>query len=432
MHRLLRISVCSCLFAVACDKPVPDEIVAAPPKEATSGGFADGSVIRDELDAGLDAGQEEGDASEPDGEDVPFSKSALLSAAANCALNQLNTLRAAVLSLRDASARWAMDRTEANGAAARAAFRTALSALQVAEAMKFGPAALSTSIGGQNLGGKLYTPFPSLDRCAIDRQLALGSYSAKEIASAPAGQRGLAAFEYLAYYVAPENTCLAGNDINTSGSWATLSAEELAQRRADFAAAIAADVLTVCDQLLADWSAKGGNFLGEITQPGGKLFRDEMSALNTINSAMFYVDLEVKDVKLGRILNRNGATCQTVTCPEALEAPLSGLSVQNLQNNLIGFRDLFQGCGSANRGLGFDDWLEAVGASDTEQRLLDALADAEAAFAAIHSLEDALNSDRASVMKAYDAIKLLTDRMKGELTSVLGLEPPAGLEGDND
>jgi uncharacterized protein len=435
MQRLLCLSCLLSFLVLACDKPVPSEIVA-PRRSASSGGgggFADGAVVQDDLDAGL-ATSDDAEAEEPDEgeEDVPFSKGALIKAAADCALDHLESLRAAAELLRDASARWAQDRGATNAADARSAFRTAVSRFERAEPLKFGPLARSSSLGGQNLGDKIYTPFSAIDRCAIDRQIALGMYGPKDIASAPARQRGLGAFEYLAYYVGSDNGCQAAIDINTNGSWAALSAEELAQRRADFAAAIAADVLSLVDQGLEAWSEKGGDFYGQITEPGGKLFRDQQSALNTISNAMFYVELDVKDVKLGRILNRAGTTCQALTCPDALEAPLSGLSAQNLRDNLAGFRDVFQGCGTGNRGLGFDDWLDAVGASLTKTSMLDALAGAEAAVNAIPSLERALSENPASVMAAYDAVKKLTDRLKGELPSALGVEPPAGLEGDND
>lgn len=430
MYRALRVSACLAALLAACDKPVQSEIVAPRLGEAKPNtGFGDGAVIRDELDAGADA---EADDYAPIDEDAPFSKANLLEAVASCAVDHLERLRDAAADLRDASARWAKDRSDDNAASSRAAFRVALQRFERAEPLKFGPAARSSSIGGQNLGDKLYTPFPSLDRCAIDRQLALKTYADKDVASAPARQRGLSAFEYLAYYVGADNGCAAGVDINANGSWAALGAEELAQRRADFATAIARDVFNVTEEILEAWSPRGGNFYGEITKPGGKLFRDEQSALNTVSNAMFYVEVELKDVKLGRILNRNGTTCQATTCPAALEAPLSEQSGPNLASNLSGFRDAFQGCGRENRGLGFDDWLEAVGATQTSTNMLAALAQAEQAVAGLSKLEQALTSDTASVMKAYDATKQLTDRLKGELTSVLGLEPPAGLEGDND
>jgi predicted lipoprotein len=432
MRRLFTAS-CLCLFALGCDKPVLDEVVKSRLGESNvNNGFADGSVVRDELDAGLDGSSDEDvvEVVDPEG-DVPFSKAGLLKATGDCALSQLEKLRDAAEVLRDVSARWAKDRSDANAASARSAFRAALAQFQRAEGLKIGPVARSSSIGGLNLGDELYTPFPSLDRCGIDRQLVLGAFSAREVAASSPRQRGLSAFEYLTYYVGSDNSCQPANDINANGSWAALGAEEIAQRRADLAAAIAADVLAVCEEALEAWSPSGGNFYGEITKPGGK-FRNEQIALNTISNAMFYLEIDVKDVKLGRILNRNGTTCQSVTCPEALEAPLSGLSGQNLSDNLVGFRDVFQGCGAGNRGLGFDDWLAAMNAEGTTERILAGLSEAEAAMAAVPSLEEALASDKARVTRIYDGVKAVTDRLKGELTSLLSLDGPPGIEGDND
>jgi uncharacterized protein len=431
MLRSLRVFGCLALLLTACDKPVLSEVVKPRLGEARPNSeFGDGAVVRHERDGGAESDAEP--PQELEVEDVPFSKAALLRAAADCTLHRLGRLRAAVVDLHDKSARWAQERSEANAAEVQASFGVALAHFQRLESLKFGPAARTASVGGQNLADKLYTPSPSVDRCALDRQIALGSYDISDIASAPARQRGLSAFEYLAYYVGSANSCAAAIDINANGSWAALGGEQLAQRRADFAAAIAQDALDVIDEILKGWSERGGNFYGELTEPGGNLFRDEQSALNTVGKALFYVEVDVKDAKLARLLNRSGATCQATTCPESLEAPLSQQSAQNLANNLSGFRDLFQGCGRAQRGLGFDDWLEAAGVLQTSTAMLAALDRAQLAVSDLGTLETTLTADRAKVMSAYDAVKALTDLLKTQLITALQLEPPAGLEGDND
>jgi hypothetical protein len=48
------------------------------------------------------------------------------------------------------------------------------------------------------------------------------------------------------------------------------------------------------------------------------------------------------------------------------------------------------------------------------------------------TLEEALAADRASVVAAYDAVKAVTDTLKSQFLTVLGLDIPDGAAGDND
>ena len=47
-------------------------------------------------------------------------------------------------------------------------------------------------------------------------------------------------------------------------------------------------------------------------------------------------------------------------------------------------------------------------------------------------IEQAIVSDTAKVSTLHTRLKVLTDLMKTEFVSVLNLDPPAGVEGDND
>jgi hypothetical protein len=47
-------------------------------------------------------------------------------------------------------------------------------------------------------------------------------------------------------------------------------------------------------------------------------------------------------------------------------------------------------------------------------------------------IEQAIVSDTSKVSTLHARLKVLTDLMKTEFVSVLNLEPPAGVEGDND
>jgi hypothetical protein len=114
------------------------------------------------------------------------------------------------------------------------------------------------------------------------------------------------------------------------------------------------------------------------------------------------------------------------------EAPFSGVSSENLRQNLHGFRSLFQGCGEDGEGIGFDDWLVEAGHADLASRLLTALAGAQNAVAAAPPLEQATPAELETL---YRAVKALTDPLKGEMFgtgSPLNLKLPMGVEGDTD
>jgi hypothetical protein len=96
-------------------------------------------------------------------------------------------------------------------------------------------------------------------------------------------------------------------------------------------------------------------------------------------------------------------------------------------------RMLMAGC-NEGQGIGFDDVLTSVGASSLAERMT---ADIEGAIAAADALKSddiaqELATDPAAVENLHAAVKKITDALKTEFVSVLDLELPQVLEGDND
>jgi hypothetical protein len=154
--------------------------------------------------------------------------------------------------------------------------------------------------------------------------------------------------------------------------------------------------------------------------------------LNAVWNGIFYIEKEVKDYKLGIPLGVS-PECVSGLCPEALESRYANVSTANVRQNYLGFRRLFQGCGANYTGLGFDDWLDAIGASVLRDRMLTALDGAQRAIDALEPpLEVSLSQNTERVLAVYTALKQLTDLLKSEFVTVLDLELPAGAGSDND
>lgn len=367
----------------------------------------------------------------PSTEPPPFSKTALLGAIASCTLQQIEEFAARAGELAQATAANEAEPSEATSSAARAAWLTAMDSFQVLEALRFGPLArASEDPKGQDVRDQLYA-WPLGGRCNVETQLVSRAYLAPSFGSALINLRGLGTLEYLLFYPGGDNACPSYSPLNKDGTWAALDAEELARRKAGYAAAVARDVALHAQRLLEAWTSGGGDFRASFA--AGKAYPSVQAALNAVSNALFYVEVEVKDLKLGVPLGLS-PDCTSATCPEALESRYAGTSKRNILRNLNGFRRLFAGCSQTSEGaLGFDDWLSAVGAGELSERMLNELDAAERSVSdAEPPLEQQLTSDPAAVRRIYDEVKALTDLLKSEFVSVLELELPKSTEGDND
>ncbi len=300
------------------------------------------------------------------------------------------------------------------------------------EVMQFGPAATKAHPGGQDLRGSIYA-WPLTSRCLIEQQIVSKAYEGATFSTALSSSRGLGAAEYLLFYAAPDNACSAGATINADGMWNALGATEIAARRLAYAGAVATDIAAVGTKLNTAWDPAQGNFVNELVKSvrGGSIYKTDQTAFNSVSDALFYVEADVKDTKVAHplgILN-----CTTPTCPEGVESPYAKRSLTHIVNNLAGFRKLFFGCNDGN-GQAFDDLLDAIGASSINTSVKVALEQAEAALASITSpdLETAIAQQNDKVRAVHTALKKLADVLKTEFVTVLDLELPQRVEGDND
>lgn len=359
-----------------------------------------------------------------------FTKAALLEEIADCAVGLTADFEARATALRSATAAHAAAPDATTLAAAQSAWREAAAVWQELEVFRFGPGASRMAPGGLGLRDQIYG-WPLVNACKIDEQLVSRAYAEPSFATTSLiNARGLGALERLLFYAGASNACSQFSAINADGSWAALSLDELALRRRDYAAVVADAIATRAAELRQAWSPSGGDFRGAFAGAGAgsTVYATEQVALNVVSDALFYLEVEVKDLKLARPIGLRD--CADPPCLELVESQWAQASTAHLRGNLRGFGKLFAGCGG---GLGFDDWLSAAGAGDLGVRMSSSLALAIRTFDELSEpLDVALARDPKALDGPYAVVKGVTDPLKTEMTGVLDLALPMTVEGDND
>lgn len=307
--------------------------------------------------------------------------------------------------------------------AAATAWNEAMLVWQRAELMQVGPAGPSAFVvGGEDVRDEVYS-WPTVSRCRVDEELVANEFGAEGFFDAAlVNVQGLDALEYLLFYDGPDNACDASSTINADGSWDALGADELARRRAAFAAFAAAEVARYASDLAATWGP-GGDYADWLVRAGDEdsPYEDPAAAVDDLVTAVLYLDVRVKDRKLA------------ATTVDALESPLSGRSKEHVLANLEGLRLVLLGGEDAEAAYGFDDFLEALEQPDLAVQVLTALDDAIAAVEAVDgSFEDAVTADPGALSSAQSAVNVLDDLLKGPFVTTLKLRPPGEGAGDAD
>jgi uncharacterized protein len=379
-----------------------------------------------DVGAGQDTGESE--------QTTSLKRGVLASIADNVVLPSLAQFVADAQALEAALQSYAATPDEAGLTAAQDAWRTALLSWQYIEVMQFGPAGLMESVaGGESIRDEIYS-WPLINRCRVDQESVEPAHADPVALAAEAiNVRGLAALEYLLFDIDSENACAPNSALNTSGSWAALSAEDIVARRAVYAHT-ASQLLTQQAVRLHDfWRPESGNFRAELVNAGqgSETWPTVQDALQSISDAMFYAEKETKDMKLATPAGLRD--CTTATCPEALEHPFANASGDAAMANLQAFGALLNGAPWGEEGTGFLDLLTAAGATELVAEISLRYDDAVAVMQPLQgNMETLLVTDPAIVVTGHDGVKALLDLFKTEFISILDLDLPQRAEGDND
>jgi predicted lipoprotein len=358
------------------------------------------------------------------------SRTMVLGGVATCATSLYGQFAVAASELDAAVSAYAASPTPENETAARTEWLEAMALWQQAEVIRVGPAGPTTLPSGEGTRDLIYS-WPLVSRCLVEQGIVAQKYASPNFAqTALVNTRGLAAAEYLLFYTGNDNACSSSASINAQGTWAALGAELPVRKRA-YASVVATDVAGQAAALSAAWS---DGFATTLSTAGasGSPFDSDQAAMNAVSDGMFYLENEVKDLKLGLVLGKIEG-CETPTCPEDVESQYARVARDHVKNNLVGFRRVFEGCDEA-ADTGFDDLLRSAGAGDLADRMS---ADIAAAIAVADGLSSSdlvalVGSDPTAVDALHVAVKRVTDALKTDFVTILDLELPKSVEGDND
>lgn len=317
------------------------------------------------------------------------------------------------------------DGTDAAREAAQRAWFDLMTVWQELEVMQIGPAGSTAAsvAGGADLRDAIYS-WPSVNRCRVDQETVAAEWDAPDFFTTHlVNTYGLDALENLLFAEPGVNACPGQVDINSSGAWDALGLDGVQQNRADYAVALARGVLDTLDDLVGRWE---GGFADALATPSAP-YGSAQEALNAVFDALFYLETRTKDRKLGGPLGR--WDCGLANCLGEVETRLAGGSNVWVASNLEGFRALFTG----GDGPGMDDVLRAAGQGALADTVLERLGAALAAAEALElPIDEAIAAEDPAVGALHDALKGVTDLLKGDVATILGMQIPSEAAGDND
>ena len=336
------------------------------------------------------------------------------------------------------------DTTTGPSEAVTEAWLTLQAAVQRSEMHILGPV--------QENGGALLNRINSynsteLSLCGIDQAVVLANNAAGgngefDITARTNNQRGVTALEYLLFDSELTHHC--PSQIAETADWNQRPATERRQLRCAYAQTVAQDIANSGAELLQAWSSEGENYRLTFINPN-----NIEASLTALSDALFYLDLDVKDRKLGIPTGINNEDCSAIACADEIESPYAQASLTLIRHNLESFRTQLTG----GSGLGFDDIISFAGVPELNTRMLAAV---DAAISAIDNMDTPLAQQAAAIVDAEDEaacanalanpstpseqpacnlfglIKVLTDDLKVDFVAAVNVDLPERGQSDND
>jgi predicted lipoprotein len=318
--------------------------------------------------------------------------------------------------------------------AVEAGWRSLMSAVQHTEMHAIGPVlgndgALRSRVNSWSAG--------PLSTCGVDLAVVLSEGAGFDINTRALNQRGVGALEYLLFNDSLVHSCAP--QVPATQSWNTLSRDEQVDGRCRLARMVADDVAAAAATTLSEWRAYRESFVDP---------SNSGNAVQLLTDALFSLESLVKDQKLG-VATGLDADCSAIACPEAVESPYLGNTFTNVRDNVLGFLAILKG----GAGTGFDDLIAAREFGEVAARFNDQsnqiLAVIDAAEAPLIDEVIALDNEqgRSACVNAAAApdvesdlvgcrlvglLKRVSDDLKIDFVTIVGVSIPDGVQSDND
>ena len=317
-------------------------------------------------------------------------------------------------------------------------WRAAMAAVQSTEMHVFGPVADN----GEALRKRIlsYADAP-LSSCGVDISVVLAADEGFDIQSRSLNQRGYGAIEYLLFNDDLTHTCAP--QVPATANWNGLGETERHQARCELAQVIADDAAEAAATVADRWDPDSGDFRGTFLDA-----ETTGEALQHLTDGIFAMDLLVKDRKLG-IPTGIHDDCSAAACPDLVESPYARNSLTNIRTNAASFKTLFEG----GDGLGFDDFIVNEEFADVAERfaantqdIIDYIDDIDVAlYDQVLSIQEddrgteCLNAFSGPDLRAelsacalVGLVKRVTDDLKIDFVTIVGVALPGGAQTDND
>lgn len=283
----------------------------------------------------------------------------------------------------------------------------------------------------------------NLNTCSLDQSVTQQSNPDFNLSTRSSNQRGLGAIEYLLYNTALTHSCAP--QISATSGWNDLSTTARKTQRCTYAQSLATDVADAATTIANEWSATGGNYRATFVAEDSA--GTSLQALTDV--VIVHMDKEAKDRKIG-IPTGVKAECSSYSCADLIESPYSETSLTNIRNNLIGFREVFNG----GDGVGFDDLINDADFADitssVQTKIADAIANIDSASVSLSDQAAAITDETtaSACTNAYGSpdtssidysacsltglLKRITDVLKIEFVNIVGVNLPGSVQSDND